>query len=220
MKDVECVFLTLSEACPFGRSRKKCYLCGMKIGIFGGSFNPIHNGHVAIGRTMLSAMALDEVWYMLSPQNPLKQAADLLEEGKRFEIVKHALQGEPGLVAKDYEFSLPRPSYTWNTLQNLHRDYPGDEFILIIGGDNWEKFSKWAHHEDILATHRIAVFPREGAELTAEHPENVTFVKVPLVNVTSTMLRAMVRRGEDISAFVPAVVCSEIEREYRQFLTL
>lgn len=189
----------------------------MKIGIFGGSFNPIHNGHVAIGRTMLQVMGLDEVWYMLSPQNPLKQYADLLDENKRMDIVRHALEDEPGLVAKDYEFSLPRPSYTWNTLQNLHRDFPHDEFTLIIGGDNWDKFDKWAHHEDILATHRIAVFPREGAAVPEQLPENVTFVKVPLVNVTSTMLRGMVRTGADISPYVPAVVLEEIKENYRLF---
>lgn len=189
----------------------------MKIGIFGGSFNPIHNGHVAIGRTMLQVMGLDEVWYMLSPQNPLKQYADLLDENKRMDIVRHALKDEPGLVAKDYEFSLPRPSYTWNTLQNLHKDFPHDEFTLIIGGDNWDKFDKWAHHEDILATHRIAVFPREGAAVPEQLPENVTFVKVPLVNVTSTMLRSMVRTGADISPYVPAVVMEEIKENYRLF---
>lgn len=189
----------------------------MKIGIFGGSFNPIHNGHVAIGSTMLQVMGLDEVWYMLSPQNPLKQYADLLDENKRMDIVRHALKDEPGLVAKDYEFSLPRPSYTWNTLQNLHRDFPHDEFTLIIGGDNWDKFDKWAHHEDILATHRIAVFPREGAAVPEQLPENVTFVKVPLVNVTSTMLRGMVRTGADISPYVPAVVLEEIKENYRLF---
>lgn len=189
----------------------------MKIGIFGGSFNPIHNGHVAIGRTMLQAMGLDEVWYMLSPQNPLKQQADLLDENKRMQIVRHALKDEHGLVAKDYEFSLPRPSYTWNTLQNLHRDFPNDEFTLIIGGDNWDKFDKWAHHEDILATHKIAVFPREGAEVPVSLPENVTFVNVPLINVTSTMLRGMVRTGVDISPYVPAVVLEEIKENYRLF---
>lgn len=189
----------------------------MKIGIFGGSFNPIHNGHVAIGRTMLSEMNLDEVWYMVSPHNPLKQSADLLDENKRIAIVAHALEQEQGLVAKDYEFSLPRPSYTWNTLQCLHRDYPDYEFVLIIGGDNWEHFDKWAHHDEIVATHRIAVFPREGTEMPQVLPKNVTFVKVPLVNVTSTMLRTMVRAGEDISRYVPAVVREEIEREYRQF---
>lgn len=187
----------------------------MKIGIFGGSFNPIHNGHVAIGRTMLREMNLDEVWYMVSPHNPLKQSADLLDENIRLQIVRHALEKEQGLVAKDYEFSLPRPSYTWNTLQCLHKDYPNDEFVLIIGGDNWDYFDRWAHHDEILATHKIAVFPREGMEVPEALPENVTFVRVPLVNVTSTMLRNMIKKGEDISQYVPVEVVDEIVRCYR-----
>lgn len=186
----------------------------MKIGIFGGSFNPIHNGHIAIGRTMLRAMALDEVWYMVSPCNPLKCAADLLDEKERLRMVRKALEGEERLVASDYEFTLPRPSYTWNTLRKLHSDYPENEFVLIIGGDNWTAFPRWAHHEDILATHRIAVFPREGAEVRGDQPRNVTMVRVPMVNVTSTMLRAMVRAGQDITPFVPACVAADIVRNY------
>lgn len=186
----------------------------MKIGIFGGSFNPIHKGHVAIGRTMLRAVGLDEVWYMVSPHNPLKESADLLDEAVRLRIVSKTLEGEHGLRAVDYEFSLPRPSYTWNTLQHLHADYPDDEFVLIIGGDNWEKFSKWAHSDDILATHNIAVFPREGSCVPREHPSNVTFVSVPTVDVTSTMLRGMVSRGEDISPYVPQCVVSDILAAY------
>lgn len=167
----------------------------------------MHNGHVAIGREMLRRLPLDEVWYMVSPQNPLKEAADLMDERFRYAMVREALRGERGLRAMDYEFGLPRPSYTWDTLQSLHRDYPGDEFILIIGGDNWEAFHRWAHHEEIMATHRIAVFPREGAAVPETLPENVTFVQVPLINVTSTMLRDMLRRGEDIAPYVPASVC-------------
>ncbi len=186
----------------------------MKIGIFGGSFNPIHNGHIAIGRTMLWAMGLDEVWYMLSPHNPLKRSADLLDERERLRIVSKALADEEGLKAVDYEFSLPRPSYTWNTLCHLHSDYPDYEFILIIGGDNWENFHKWAHHDEILSTHSVAVFPREGAEVPAELPAGVTFVSVPLVNVNSTMLRAMVMKGEDITPFVPSDVVADIEMAY------
>ena len=195
-------------------SKKKRTFATMKIGIFGGSFNPIHNGHIAIGRTMLRAMGLDEVWYMVSPHNPLKQSADLLDERERLRMVEKAVAGEKGLRAVDYEFSLPRPSYTWNTLQHLHRDFPDDEFVLIIGGDNWANFHRWAHSEDILSTHRIAVFPREGADVPAEVPAGVTFVSVPTVDVTSTMLRGMVRRGEDITPFVPPVVAHDIERAY------
>ena len=186
----------------------------MKIGIFGGSFNPIHNGHIALGECMLQAMQLDEVWYLVSPQNPLKQSAtDLIDESDRLHLVQLALQDRQGLCASDFEFSLPRPSYTWDTLQALHRSFPNNEFTLIIGGDNWVHFDKWAHHDEIVATHRIAIFPREDCHIDETTlPQNVHLVHVPLVNVTSTMLRCMIQNGEDIHPYVPAVVADEIVR--------
>ncbi len=186
----------------------------MRIGIYGGSFNPIHNGHIILGKTMLEAMRLDEVWYMVSPQNPLKRdSGDLAPENDRLHLAKLALKGIPGLKASDYEFRLPRPSYTWNTLQCLEKDYPGIQFVLVIGGDNWACFDKWAHHDDILEKYEVAVFPREGADIDRVNlPVNVTVVDVPLVNVTSTMLRKKIREGKDIRSYVPLAVAREVEK--------
>ena len=104
----------------------------MRIGLFGGSFNPIHNGHIAIGKWMLEHKRLDEIWFMVSPQNPLKVDKVLPDAKERYLLVKEALADEPRLIAKDYELSLPQPSYTWTTLQHLKADYPNDEFILIV----------------------------------------------------------------------------------------
>ena len=185
----------------------------MRIGIFGGSFNPIHNGHVILGETMLHEMKLDEVWYMVSPHNPLKQAADLLDENERLHLVELALEGHEGLKACNFEFQLKRPSYTWDTLQALHLQYPQHEFSLIIGGDNWEVFDKWAHHEEILQKYKIAVFPREGSDIDeALLPENVRLIHVPLVNVTSTQLRQMLRESKSITDYVPYMVEEEIKQ--------
>ena len=114
------------------------------IGIFGGSFNPIHKGHVALARQLLRRAQLDEVWFLVSPQNPLKPQSLLLDDNMRLEMARLALKDEPHLVASDYEFHLPRPSYTWNTLQHLSQDYPQHRFTLIIGADNWQLFSRCA----------------------------------------------------------------------------
>ena len=184
----------------------------MRIGLFGGSFNPIHNAHIALASTIRKEARLDEVWFMVSPQNPLKQAQDLLDENERYEMVKLALDSqEKVLKASNYEFHLERPSYTWKTLRALKQDFPQHEFSLIIGGDNWVRFPRWAHSEEILANHHIYIYPREDSEIDeATLPENVHLIHTPKINITSTMLREMVRNGKDISAFVPEKVAKAI----------
>ena len=146
-----------------------------RIGFFGGSFNPIHNGHLALGRHLLAAAGLDEVWFVVSPQNPLKPAGGLLDDLLRLEMVRAALDGEPSLHACDAELSMPRPSYTWNTLCRLSAENPQCEFTLLIGGDNWAGFADWYRHEDIAAGYRIVVYPRRGAQVdAASMPAGVT----------------------------------------------
>ena len=187
----------------------------MRIGLFGGSFNPIHNGHVMLGRQILEHARLDEVWYMVSPQNPLKaQATDLAPEEVRLHLTQIALEGEQGLKASDYEFHLPRPSYTWNTLQHLRKDYPNDEFVLIIGGDNWDHFDKWAHCEDILREYEIVVYPRSGAEVRVPSgkAKGVKVLSLPLFQVSSTEVRQMIREGRNLACLVPDAVAEEVEK--------
>ena len=189
----------------------------MRIGLFGGSFNPIHNAHIALAKTICKEAKLDEVWFMVSPQNPLKQAEDLLGENERYEMVKLALESEEKVLkASNYEFHLERPSYTWKTLRALKKDFPQHEFSLIIGGDNWVRFPRWAHSEEILANHNIYIYPREDSDINeALLPENVHLVHTPKINITSTMLREMVKNGDDISAYVPEVVAKTIaEKKY------
>lgn len=168
-----------------------------QIGIFGGSFNPIHVGHVALAKALREHCRLDEVWLMVSPQNPLKNQEDLLDDQLRYEMARLAVSDVEGVKACDYEFQLPKPSYTWHTLQRLSKDYPDCAFTLLIGGDNWARFERWYHWKDILRHYRVAVYPRS--------PYNGT-IDVPLINVSSTDVRQRIRAGLPVSGLVPETV--------------
>lgn len=179
----------------------------IRTGIYGGSFNPIHNGHIAIARAMLDCDAVDEVWLMVSPQNPLKQSADLLDERLRLDMTRRATADIPCVTACDYEFHMPRPSYMWHTLQSLSRDYPDREFTLLIGADNWQVFDRWYHADDIIAHYPIRIYPRRGYDIEASTlPHNVKLVDTGLYDVSSTMVRERIRRGEDVSKLIPASI--------------
>lgn len=176
-----------------------------KIGIFGGSFNPIHVGHIALAKSLREQAGLDEVWFMVSPQNPFKtQATDLLADDLRLMLVREALKDEPFLKACDYEFHLPKPSYTWHTLQAMSKDYPDVAFTLLIGGDNWAAFDKWYHYEDILKRYSIVVYPRQGCSINTQHlPANVKVVNTPLLNISSTEIRTLIAEGKSVHGLVP-----------------
>ena len=174
------------------------------IGLFGGSFNPIHIGHVALAKAALAACGLDEVWLMVSPQNPLKRNMALLDDQLRLEMAQKALDGVEGVKASDYEMHLPKPSYTWHTLQALAKDYPDYRFTLLIGGDNWAHFQRWYHWEDIQRMCDIAVYPREGFAGTFD---------APLVNVSSTEIRVKVKQGQSIHGLVPEAI-EPLVRQY------
>ena len=172
----------------------------IRTGIFGGSFNPIHNGHIALARRLKEREGLDEVWLMVSPQNPLKQSASLLSDEARFEMARKALEGVEGIIASDYEMHLPRPSYTWNTLQALSRDYPEREFVLMIGGDNWQHFDRWYRADDIRARYPIVVYTRT--------PGDEGFI-----DISSTEVRQRVREGRSIRSLVPPAVADIISEK-------
>ena len=172
----------------------------IRTGIFGGSFNPIHNGHISLARQLREKAGLDEVWLMVSPQNPLKQTADLLDDNIRMEMVRLALEGVEGIVASDYEMHLPKPSYTWNTLQGLSRDYPDREFVLLMGGDNWALFDRWYHAEDIKNNYEIAVYTRTPGE-------------TGFIDISSTEIRQRIKAGKGIRRLVPKVVADYIKEK-------
>ena len=187
------------------------------IGIYGGSFNPIHKAHIRLAKALLKEAGLDEVWLMVSPQNPLKSQADLLDDHKRLQLARLALQHERRLVACDYEFRLPRPSYTFDTMQALAADYPDHHFTLLIGGDNWQRFPQWYRHDDLLRRYPIVIYPRADAPIDESTlPAGVRLVHTPLINISSTSstdIRRRIREGRSIARLVPPAVAEMIQKE-------
>lgn len=187
----------------------------IRTGLYGGSFNPIHNGHIAIARQMIEKAGLNEVWFMVSPQNPLKERNTLLDDAKRLEMARKALEEQPRMKACDYEFALPRPSYTWHTLQSLWRDYPDREFVLMIGADNWAHFGRWYHADDIMRTCNILIYPRRGYNVDAlSLPARAQLVDTGLYDVSSTEIRQLIKEGRDVSRLVPADIVDMAEKYY------
>ena len=186
----------------------------IKTGIFGGSFNPIHNGHICLARQLKEKAGLDEVWLMVSPQNPMKRQTDLLSDEARLQMARLALEHEPGIIASDYEMHLPKPSYTWLTLQSLSRDYPDRQFVLMIGGDNWSIFHRWYHADDILQNYQVVVYPRRDERPVEKTlPAGVTIVEAELLDVSSTEIRQRIREGKSIQKLVPPSVAAFIKQE-------
>ncbi len=182
-------------------------------GIFGGSFNPVHNGHIELARRLLELAGLDEVWFVVSPQNPFKRNERLLDDALRLEMVRLALAGEPRMTASDCEFRLPRPSYMWHTLQSLAEEYPDREFVLLIGADNWARFDEWFAAKDILANHHIVVYPRKGTRLDASSfPPGVTLADTGLIPGSSTEIRCLIANNQPIDGLVPPVVAEFIRK--------
>lgn len=176
----------------------------MRTAIFGGSFNPIHRGHIALADFVVQGGWTDEVWLLVSPQNPLKAAAGLLPEQLRLALAQQATGNYDRIKVSDFEFHLPRPSFTYKTLAALRESHPDRSFQILIGADNWSCFNRWAHHEELLRDYELLVYPRQGYDIhTASLPPNVRFVPAPLFPFSSTQLREMLLRGEDLSGILP-----------------
>ena len=166
-----------------------------KVGIYGGSFNPVHFGHVGLAQWVTEHTDLDELWLLVSPNNPLKPAGSLAPEQERLAAVREAVKDIPHVKASDFEFSLPRPSYTANTLRELQKRYPEHAFTLVIGEDNWAIFNQWCEYAFILSHFRIFVYPRHGQlsydQSPLENAPNVHFLaSAPYFDISSTQIRA------------------------------
>ena len=175
-----------------------------KIGIYSGSFNPIHHGHVMLANYLVEFSDLDELWFVVTPQNPLKQKGDLLDDDERLKMVQLALGDDPRFLVSDIEMHLPTPSYTINTLTSLSEQNPDCEFVFICGMDSLQNFKNWREYQKILDNYELLVFPREGydgGEL-ANYP-SVTVLKTPILEISSTFIRQCIKEGRDVRHFMP-----------------
>ena len=176
----------------------------MKVGLYFGSFNPIHNGHLMLANYIVEFADIDALWFVISPQNPFKPKAGLLADYHRFELVNRAIEGFSKFRACNVEFSMPQPSYTVDTLAVLHEKYPDYQFYVIMGGDNLVNFDKWKNSQVILDNYNLLVFPRSGydGEKYKNHP-SVTILKTPLFDVSGSFIRDSISQGKDVRFFMP-----------------
>lgn len=187
----------------------------MKVGLFFGSFNPVHVGHMVLANYMLEYTDLDRIWFVVSPHNPLKQKSSLLHERQRLQMVTLAIGDNNKMKASNIEFKLPKPSYTINTLAYLKEKYPNNDFVLIMGADNLEGFHKWKNYEEILKNYELYVYPRpdaKGGELK-DH-KKVKMVNAPLMEISSTEIRNAIKEKKDMRYFVPTAAWEYLKESH------
>jgi len=177
----------------------------IKTGLYFGSFNPIHIGHLAIANFMIEFSDLEQLWFVVSPQNPLKEKKSLLQDYHRLEMVRLAVENDDRFRASNIEFNLPSPSYTIDTLAYLEEKNPGREFKLVMGADGLNTFHKWKHADLITQKYHRLIYPRPGVapELIASTP-NATLVEAPLMEISSSFIRQAIREGKDVRHLVPS----------------
>ncbi|HQX44871.1 MAG: nicotinate-nucleotide adenylyltransferase [Saprospiraceae bacterium] len=185
----------------------------MQIGLFFGSFNPVHVGHMIIAQHLLNETVLEQVWMVVSPHNPLKNKASLARDYDRLHLVRLAAEGNPKIQVSNIEFSLPKPSYTIDTLTYLKEKYPEHKFALIMGGDNLISLPKWKNYELLLERFQIYIYKRPNYEDQTDlsHHPNIVFTDAPLLDISSTQIREMIKQGKSIRYMVPEVVLEAIE---------
>ncbi len=184
----------------------------MKVGLYFGTYNPIHIGHMAIANYLVEFTEIEQLWFVISPHNPFKNKKHLLDDYQRLELVNRAIDDDPRFRASSIEFKLPRPSYTIDTLTYLKDSFPSHEFYLIMGSDNLESFPKWKNFEIILENYKILVYPRPGFDpaKVSPHP-NIILVDAPLMEISASFLRESIANGKNIRHFLPSKAWQYLE---------
>jgi len=186
----------------------------MKIGLYFGTFNPIHVGHLTIANHMAENSDLDQVWFVVTPHSPFKKKSSLLDNNHRYQMVDRAVEDYSKLRASDIEFNLPQPNYTINTLTYLEEKYPDYEFALIMGEDNLKNFHKWKNYELILERHHIYVYPRisdGNVETRFDNHPKIHFINSPIMQLSSTFIRNAIKEGKNIRPMLPENVWSYLD---------
>lgn len=175
----------------------------MKIGLFFGSFNPFHTGHKVIGSYLTQFTDLNQLWFIVSPQNPLKEKSSLLDQNHRYQIMVRELEKEKNLLVSNIEFSLPNPSYTIDTLTHLQEKNPNFSFVLIMGSDNLQNLHKWKNYKQILDNYEIYVYPRNNYDILKSHKNITIFKDVPKMEISASFIRDAIKMGKDVSSLIP-----------------
>ena len=173
------------------------------MGLFFGSFNPIHIGHKVIASYLVDFTDLDKVMFVVSPQNPLKQKISLLDQYHRLQIIRAEIEDNSNLEVSDIEFDMPKPSYTIDTLVRLKEKYPENDYSIIMGSDNLQNFHKWKNYEQILEDYSVYVYPRPGYEISGSHKNIHVIEGVPQMEISSSFIRKSIKEGKDISYLMP-----------------
>lgn len=184
----------------------------MKIGLYFGSFNPVHIAHLIIANYIVNNTDLSQVWFVVSPQNPLKRSSSLLNEYHRLHLIQSAIDGENKLRVSNVEFKLPKPSYTIDTLTYLKEKYPENHFSIIMGSDSYSNIHKWKNYQSLLADYSIYIYKRPGYENIKLTGTNIRLLDAPLLEISSTQIRQLIKSGKSIRYLVPDIVKDEIER--------
>ena len=185
----------------------------LKVGLFFGSFNPVHIGHLAIANYLVEFGNIDQLWFVVSPQNPHKKKENLLHDYDRLEMMHIAVKGEQRFRVCDVEFRLPKPSYTIDTLTHLSEKYPDHSFYIIMGSDNLVNFHRWKNFDQILKNYGILVYPRPGFDpQQAQVDDCFSLINAPLMEISSTFIREGIRQGRDLRHFLPTGVWEYIDK--------